>query len=135
MAKYKGKDLSLTFGTEEINLEATAVVLQNEEADGDAVTFAELQGGTAVQWFFEITAVSDYGADSFWSFLWDNSGADVAFVFKPYGNATPTTTQPHFTGTATVVSKPPIGGTAGEVFTFETRLDVVGEPARVTTGV
>lgn len=131
MAKFKGKDLSLTFESQEINLEATSVVLQNEEADSDAVTFAEVSSGAAVQWFFEITATSDYGDASFWTLLWDNSGADVPFVFKPYGNAAPTTAQPHFTGTATVVSKPPIGGEAGAVFTFETRLDVVGEPTRV----
>lgn len=130
MAKYKGRDLSLTFDTEEVNIEATSVVLQNEEADGDAVTFAELAAGSAVQWYFEITATSDYGTGSFWSLLWDSAGTDVPFVFKPYGNALPTATQPHFTGTATVTSKPPIGGEAGSVFTFDTRLDVIGEPAR-----
>lgn len=132
MAKYKGKDLSLTFGTEEVNLEATSVVLQNEDADGDAVTFAETAAGSAVQWYFEIAATSDYGTDSFWSFCWDNAGQDVDFVFKPYGNAVPSPAQPHFTGTAHVVAKPPVGGTAGEVFTFETRLDVDGEPTRLT---
>lgn len=132
MAKYKGKDLSLLFGAEEINVEATSVVLQNEEADDDATTFAELAAGAAVQWFIELSAVSDYGAGSLWSYLWDNAGTDVTFTFKPYGNATPTAAQPHFTGTATVGPKPPVGGTAGEVFTFETRLDVVGTPTRVT---
>lgn len=132
MAKYRGKDLSLLFGTEEVNLEATAVLMDNEDADTDAITFAELADGDALQWFFAITAVSDYGADSFWSFCWDNAGEEVTFVFKPYGNATATTTQPHFTGTATVNKKPPVGGEAGSVFTFETRFDIVGTPTRVT---
>lgn len=132
MAKYKGKDLSLTFGGTEVNLEATSVVLEHEEADGDAVTFAELAAGDAVQWYFTVNATSDYGPTSFWTFCWENSGADVVFVFKPYGNALPTTAQPHFEGTASVVSKPPIGGTAGETFTFEARLDVAGTPERVT---
>lgn len=132
MAKYKGKDLSLMIDTQEVNIEATSVVLQNEEADGEAVTFAELASGSAVQWFFEITATSDYGTGSFWSLLWDNAGQDVAFTFKPYGNAIASTAQPHFTGTVSISSKPPIGGTAGEVFTMEVRLDLVGEPTRVT---
>lgn len=132
MAKFKGKDLSLTFGTQEINTEATNVLLTNEEADGDAVTFAEVANGDAVQWYIEMTATSDYGDGSLWSFLWDNVGTDVAFTFKPYGNAAASVTQPHFTGNATVKTKPPVGGTAGETFTFETRLDVVGEPTRVT---
>lgn len=130
--KYKGKDLSLTVGAQEFNAEGTQVVLNNEEADSDAVTFAELANGSAVQWFFELTATSDYGVGSFWDFLWENSGQTVAFVFKPYGNAVASTTQPHFTGNCTVLAKPPIGGTAGEIFTFEARLDVEGEPTRVT---
>ena len=132
MAKYRGKDLSLMFGTEEVNLEATAVLMDNEEADTDAITFAELADGDALQWFFQITAVSDYGADSFWSFCWDNSGEEVTFTFKPYGNVSPSTSQPHFTGTATVTKKPPVGGEAGSVFTFETRFDIEGTPTRVT---
>lgn len=131
MARYKGKDLSLLLGTEEVNLEATSVVLDNEDADDDDVTFAEIAAGTPKQWFFTVTARSDYGSGSFWSFCWENVGDDVNFVFKPYGNATPTAAQPHFTGTAHVVAKPPIGGDANETFTFETRLDVTGEPTRV----
>lgn len=136
MAKYKGNNLSLTFVkgavTEEVNLEATSVVLDNEDADEDDVTFAELASGSNVQWFFEITATSDYGADTWWTFVWDNAGQDATFTFKPYGNASPTTSQPHFTGTVNVGPKPPLGGTAGETWTFEKRMDLVGEPTRVT---
>lgn len=132
MTKYKGKDLSLTIDAVEVNLEGTSVLLENEEADTDAVTFAELASGTPLQWFFTINAVADYGVGSFWSTLWDNAGASVAFVFKPYGNATATTAQPHFTGNCTINAKPPVGGSANEVFTFEARLDVEGEPTRVT---
>ena len=132
MAKYKGKDLSFLFGTQEVNVEATVVRLDNEEADNDAVTFAELSQGGGRQWFLEIEAVSDYGTSSLWAYLWDNAGTEVEFTFKPYGNASPTTAQPHFTGTATLGPKPSVGGEAGEVFTFEYRADVVGEPNKVT---
>lgn len=132
MAKYKGKDLSLTIDGVEVNAEGTSVVLDREDADTDAITFADLASGTPQQWFFQITAVADYGDSSFWSTMWDNAGTSVAFVFKPYGNSTATTAQPHFTGNATVTAKPPVGGTANEVFTFDARLDVDGEPTRVT---
>ncbi len=57
------------------------MVLTNEEADSDAVTFAEYSAGSNVQWYFEITAVSDYGTDSLWTYLWDNAGDDVTFTF------------------------------------------------------
>jgi len=131
MAKYKGKDLSLTIDGVEVALEGTSAVLENEEADTDAITFAELGSGTPLQWFFTISAVADYGTGSLWSTLWDNAGETVAFVLRPYGNASASAAQPHFTGTCTINAKPPIGGSANEVFTFEARLDVEGEPNRV----
>jgi hypothetical protein len=133
--KFKGKNLSLTVDGTEFSADGTEVVLDNEEADDDAITFADLENGDAVDWFFAITAVSDYGAGSFWDLLWENAGADaVDFVFKPYGNAVASATQPHFTGTCTIPKKPPVGGTAGETWTYEARLDVEGEPEKVITG-
>jgi hypothetical protein len=131
--KYKGKSLSLTIDSVEYNMDVTSVVLDNEEADNDATTFADLASGGARQWFIEAEAISDYGTGSLWSYVWDNAGTDgVAFVIKPYENATPTATQPHFTGTLKVGPKPGgIGGTAGETFTFEVRFDVIGEPEKV----
>ena len=130
MAKYKGKDLSFLFGTQEVNVEATVVRLDNEEADNDAVTFAELSQGGGRQWFLEVEAVSDYGTSSLWTYLWDNAGDEVTFTFKPYGNTTATASQPHFTGTCVLGPKPSVGGEAGEVFAFEYRADVVGEPVK-----
>lgn len=134
-SKYKGKSLSIMIGVDEYNMDLTSIVLQNEEADDDATTFADLASGGAVQWFFEIESVSDYSADSFWTFLWENAGqTEITFTFAPYGNVTPTIAQPHFTGSLNVGSKPPVGGTANEVFTFEARLDVNGTPTRVISG-
>lgn len=130
--KYKGKSLSITVDAKEYNMDLTSVVLQNEEADDDATTFADLQAGGSVQWYFEMEAVADYSATSLWSFLWTEAGSsNKAFVFKPYGNALATPAQPHFKGTLNVGSKPPVGGEANEVFTFEARLDVNGEPTKV----
>lgn len=129
--KYDGANLSLEFDSQEFNADGTAVVLDNEEGDTDTRTFAELAAGDARQWFFQLTALGDYSAGSIWDLLWENSGATIPYEFKPYGNAVASAAQPHFTGTAKVVAKPPIGGTAGENWTFEARLDVVGVPTRV----
>lgn len=130
--RTNGKNLSMTIDAVEINAEGTSVVLDNEDADDTDVTFADLDDGDPKQWFISLASLADYGAATVWTMLWDNAGDDVAFVFKPYGNATPTTAQPHFTGTAKILSKPPIGGAAGETFNFEARLDVDGVPVRVT---
>lgn len=129
--KYDGSNLSLTFDAQEFNADGTAVVLDNEEGDTDSVTFAELAGGDARQWFFTVTALGDYSAGSIWDLFWENSGAEVPYVFKPYGNATASASQPHFTGDAKVIAKPPIGGSAGETWTFEARLDCTAVPTRV----
>lgn len=126
-SKYKGKDLSLTIDGTEVNFEGTSVLLENEDADTDAITFAELATGTPKQWFFTITAIADYEADSFWSLLWDNAGTDVPFVFRPLGTGTG---KPNFAGNATIIAQPPIGGTANEVFTFEARLDLLAAPVK-----
>lgn len=130
--KYKGKGLSLLVDAVEVNMDVTSVVLTNEEADDDVVTFADLASGASVQWYFEGSAVADYAPGSLWSYLWDNTGEEgVAFVFKPYGNSVASASQPHFTGTLNVGNKPPVGGEAGSVFTFDFRLDVNGTPTRV----
>lgn len=130
--KYNGKDLSLTFDGVEFNADGTQVVMDNEEGDTDTVTFAEVAAGGGRQWFFTITALGDYAAGTIWDLLWTNSGQTVPFVFKPYGNAAPSVAQPHFTGDATVIAKPPVGGSAGENWTYEARLDIDGEPVRET---
>ena len=130
----KGKGLSLMINAVEYRFDAKRVELKSEEADSDVVTFASLDNGTALQWFFEVEALSDYGTGSLWSYVWDNAGNEgVAFIYKPYGNATASATKPHFTGTLRVNQKPDLGGTAGETFTFETRFDVTGTPTKVTT--
>lgn len=127
--KYKGKTLSLTIAGTEYNMDCKKVILNNEESEDDFTTFADLAAGGAIQWFFEIEAVSDFGTGSLWNYVWSNAGTSaVAFVFKPYGNATASATQPHFTGTLNVGPKPPVGGEAGEVFSFEARFEVNGTP-------
>lgn len=133
--KYKGKSLSLKVGSTEYNMDLKSVVLQNEEADDDATTFADLAAGGAVQWFFEVEAVSDYGTGSLWRYLWDNAGSsEITFTFAPYGNTTATAAQPHFTGALELGPKPAIGGTAGETFSFEARFNLVSEPTMVVSG-
>lgn len=131
--KYKGGQLSITINAVEYKTDLTNLVLNNEEADSDSTTFADVGAGGALQWFFEGSAISDFGTGSLWNYVWANSGTSaIAFVYKPYGNATATPAKPHFTGTLTLPAKPPIGGAAGETWTWDVRMDVAGTPAMVT---
>lgn len=114
--------------------DVTTVTLSNEDADADVTTFADAAAGGTKQWFFEGTALA--GTDTtgaLWRYLWANTGDNnVAFVYAPYGNATPTADKPHFTGTCTIGAKPEIGGEAGSTWTFDFRIDVNAEPTLVS---
>jgi hypothetical protein len=132
--RIDGKKLSLKFGTLEVKAEAGEFTLDNEEADGGYTTFADAANGGTRQWFISITSLTSTDATSFWRFLWDNTGNEVTFTFAPQGVTTVTDAdEPIFTGTAVVGAKPPIGGSAGEDWTFEYRLDLVGEPTMDAT--
>lgn len=129
--RIRGKSLVFKLDDTEYACDATSVVLQNEEASDDVITFCEATAG-GVQWYFEVEAITSTDATSFWSFVWDYAGTEVDFVFAPHGNATPTTAQPHFTGTLNLGTKPSIGGSVNSTFVFTKRFDLVGEPVKVT---
>jgi hypothetical protein len=130
--KFDGKNLSFMLdGDQQFALDGTSVLLDSEDADGDAVVFAELEDGTPQTWFFQISAVADYGAASLHTFLWTNAGSEIPFVFNPYGGAVGTA-NPHWVGEVKIPKKPPVGGEAGSTWTFEARLDCVEPPERIT---
>lgn len=129
--RIRGRQLSLKLGSPATDhwADTTAVTLENEEASSDTVTFEDAaHPGGARQEFLSITGIQSTDPTSLWSYLWDHAGEDVPFTYAPHGNATPSTAQPHFIGTATIGARPTIGGEAGRenTYTFETRWDVVG---------
>lgn len=131
--RIKGKSLSFTIADTDYKCDLSTAYLQNEDEDGGTTTFCNAADGGPKQWYFDTTGIQSTDADSYWTFLWTNAGQDVDFVFSVHGNAVPSATQPHFTGTVHVGAKPPIGGDAGNGdFTFDYRLDLVGEPTMLT---
>lgn len=129
---YDGRNLSFTVKSQEFNADGTQVTFEPEEAEEESVTFAELGAGRAAQWTINITGLADYGSGTFWSMLWEQAGNEISFTFKPYGNNTPSQQQPHFTGKCIPDLKPPLGGQAGETWTYETALRVTDGPTRKT---
>jgi len=108
-------------------MDASSITLTNEDKDGEVRTFADIT--PPKQWFFEIEAIQSTDQSSFWSLLWDADGTEgIPYVFKPHGNATESTNEPHFSGTVSVKGKPPVGGSADTTFTFSYRLDCDQEP-------
>jgi hypothetical protein len=134
--RIKGNALKLTLGGTDYYADCISVMLENEEAASNVVTFADAATGGAYQWFFTITAVQSYDSTSFWKKMWDMAGGstNIAYVFNPWGLATPTTTKPNFTGNVRLKKKPNIGGTASitDEYTFDVRLECQEEPTVVT---
>ena len=129
--RIRGRQLSLKLGTptKDYFADTTSVVLDNEEADADVVTFADAaEPGGARQSFLTISAIQSTDPTSLWSYLWEHTGEEVGFTYAPHGNEVPTAAQPHFIGVCTIGPRPALGGEAGRstTYTFETRWDVVG---------
>lgn len=109
--------------------------LTSEDADDSDITFLEASQGAARQYLFTARLLTSFDTGSLYGFLWDNSGAEVDIVLGPWGNVTPTATQPHFSFTATVGGKPDLSNEASvEQVGAETEVElrVVGQVSKVT---
>jgi hypothetical protein len=78
-----------------------------------------------------VTGFQDVQAASLWSELFDNPGATISITYAPHGNATATSTQPHFTATGYAETVPDLGGAAGEFFVYDLNIILDGKPTRV----
>lgn len=131
-----GKNLRFTFGTVDVACVSSSAVLDNEQADSDLVTFSDVINGFDRTWFFQITAYPDYAPASWWSLLWTTPAfTPIPYLFRPYGNDVPSSTEPHFVGAVTIDAKPPIGGAAQSVWSFDARLTCTTWPTMRTTPV
>ena len=130
--RIKGKAGLFKLAATDYSIDCTSIELTSDDADNDTVTFCEV--GTGVkQWKFEVEAIQSTAAGSLWNYLWTSAGtAGVAFIYAPHGNATATTAQPHFTGTATLPGKPNIGGEADTTYTFNVEILCDAEPTKIT---
>jgi hypothetical protein len=127
-----GKALTLEIDGVAYEMDLTAVTMKSEDADADTVTFTEAAAGGDKQFYFEGTAIQSVATASFWRHVWANVGQDVAFIFAPEGNATPTADSPHFTGTCTILNAGDLGAEASsngkQRSTFDFRFDIIGTP-------
>jgi hypothetical protein len=112
--------------------------MQSEDASADVSTFFDASLGGRRDFYFTVSGVQSTEATSFWRAMWADAGTEVAFVYAPNGNASPSADLPHFTGT---VRLPPqgalqLGGEASADGTFAfdgVRMDIVGDVTLDTT--
>ena len=134
--RIKGNALALTFGGTDYWADATSVLMENEETNTGVTTFEDASNSGGRTYYFTISAIQSTSPTSFWRYLWENTGAVVAYKYAVHGNATASDTEPHLTGTVKIGPKPSLGGDAsvnGE-YTFTVRLDTQEEPT-LDTGV
>lgn len=132
--------LKVQIGAVEHTAEVSKCEVVSGPADSDFVSFADAAAGGKRKYTLELTAVQDTAAASLWRYLWDNAGDSVAVKVNPYGNATATVAEPHFTGNV-VVTEPDgrlLGGEANSSASARLTVDIVWEftakPTEVTTG-
>lgn len=106
--------------------------------DTDFLTFAAADAGGNREYRLQGTAVQDTTTDSLWDEIWSNLGVEVPVTLMPYGNATPSVTEPHFEATA-VITEPDgdlLGGEANASttarMTIEINWPLTGKPTKVT---
>lgn len=109
------------------------------EGDTDFVTFADAAAGGAREYRLEFTAVQDAATTTLWDEVFTNAGDTVPILLKPYGNATASAGEPHFTASA-IISEPDgdlLGGDADASATARFTIDcswvLTGKPVRVTS--
>ena len=81
----------------------------------------------------QVTGFQDYAASSLWMTLFDTPGASLSLIYAPHGNATASTSQPHFTATGYCETLPLLGGAAGEFYTYDLNIILDGKPVKDVT--
>jgi hypothetical protein len=138
MAAIGTRTLVLTVAGTDYTAQVSKAVVGSAAAESDFVTFADAAAGGARDYTFNFVAVQDAVTTTLWDKVFTAAGTSVACILKPYGNATASPTQPHFTFNATVTEPDGdfIGGEADSSttakMTFECSWPLAAKPLKVT---
>lgn len=138
MAAIGTRSLTISVGGTEYAAQVSNVTISSAEAEADFTTFADAAAGGARDYALNFTAVQDATTGTLWDKVWTAAGTSVACILKPYGNATASPTQPHFSFNATVTEPDGdlLGGEADKSttakFTFECSWPLAEKPVKVT---
>ncbi|HLL68812.1 MAG TPA: hypothetical protein VK453_24325 [Micromonosporaceae bacterium] len=137
MAALGTRKLTATIDGDEVAPEVSSLTINSEESDSDFISFEAAASGGGRTYKLAMTMVQDPVAASLWDKIWSAAGTDIPVVVRPYGNALPTATQPHFTGTVTITEPDGalLGGDADPStsarFTTEVEWTFTAKPTRV----
>lgn len=110
--------------------------ITGDDGDDSDLTFAEAAAGLADAYTFVPGMIVSFDSGSLYGFLWNNPGIEVEIVLGPWGNATPTPTQPHFKFTVNTGRRPDFENTASVAKTgaeATREMDIVSAIATLTS--
>jgi hypothetical protein len=140
MAALGTRLLKFKVGTTEHTAEISRCQIVSGAADSDFTSFADAAGGGAREYALELTMRQDLAGTSLWRYIWSQAGQSLGVKVNPYGNATATATEPHYTGNVTIVEPDGvlIGGEANSStsarMTVEVRWVFAAKPTELVTG-
>lgn len=120
--RISAKNIVFKIGTTDYAPDATRVSLDLEDAPGDVRTFSEVSVGK--EWKLTLEGITSGDSASLYRLLYANYGTSVAFTIAPSGNASASTSQPHYTGTVIFDDLPPLDLNSGDIVTFAVTLTV-----------
>jgi hypothetical protein len=121
-SRIKAQDILFKIGSTEYACDATMVDLVLEDAPGDVQTFCEQRVGG--QWALTLEGITSGEATSLYRVLWANFGSTGTFTIAPQGNATASSSAPHYTGTVKFNQLPPLSLVTNETVKFSVTLEV-----------
>lgn len=131
--RIKANNIVFKIGATDYACDANMVELTLDDAPGDVQTFCEVRVGG--QWSLQLDGIVSGDAASLYRVLWDNFGSEVAFTIAPNGNASPSSTQPHYKGTVIFDQLPPLSLTSNEIAKFSVTLTVKNTPHTPTSDI
>jgi hypothetical protein len=124
--RIKAQNIIFKIGATDYACDANMVELTLDDAPGDIQTFCETRVGG--QWALQLDGIMSGDAGSLYRVLWDNFGTEVAFTVAPNGNASATSSEPHYEGTAVFNQLPPLSLMSNETAKFSVTLEVKNTP-------
>lgn len=124
--RIKAQNILFKFGSTEYECDANMVELTLDDAPGDVQTFCEVRVGG--QWSLQLDGITSGDSSSLYRVLWDNFGSTANFTIAPNGNATPSSSEPHYTGVVTFDQLPPLSLMSNETAKFSVTLTVKNTP-------
>lgn len=132
--------LKVKIGTTDHTAEVSVCQIVAGPADSDFTSFTDAATGGAREYALELTGKQDAASAALWRYMWANPGTSMAVKVNPYGNATATVAEPHFTGNVTITEPDGVllGGEANSSVSarmvFSVRWVFAAKPVEVTTG-